>query len=88
MQFEWEPDLDRAKLSKHGIDLGLAALVFADLHLALGEDRIVETGERRWHVLGVTAGLVVYREASDGEEIVRMMPDGKACEGERRAYFQ
>ena len=84
-----------ANLAKHGIDFALSALVFADPHVTLREDRIDETGERRWHAVGLAAGLEpvllvvpVYREASDGEEIVRIIPARKARKSERRAYFQ
>ena len=87
--------LYRANLAKHGIDFALSALVFADPHVTLREDRIDETGERRWHALGLAAGLEpillvvhVYREASDGEEIVRIIPARKARMSERQAYFQ
>jgi uncharacterized DUF497 family protein len=95
MQFEWDPDKNRANLAKHGIDFELSALVFADPHLTLREDRIDETGERRWHALGLAAGLEpvllvvhVYREAIDGEEIIRIISARKARKDERRAYFQ
>lgn len=57
MQFVWDPAKNRANLAKHGIDFALAALVFAHPHLTLREDRRDETGERRWHALGLAAGL-------------------------------
>ncbi|MBY0502892.1 MAG: BrnT family toxin [Bryobacteraceae bacterium] len=47
MQFEWDPNKNRANLHKHGIDFALAAFVFADPHVTLREDRIDETGEPR-----------------------------------------
>lgn len=87
--------MDRAKLSEHRIDFALAALGFADAHVTLREDRIDETGERRWQALGLAGGLEpfllvvpVYREASDGEEIVRILTARKARKGERRACLQ
>jgi uncharacterized DUF497 family protein len=57
MQFEWDPDKNRANLTKHGIDFALAALVFADPHVTLREDRVDEARERRWHALGLAAGV-------------------------------
>ena len=64
----------------------------AATHVTLREDRIDETGERRWHALGLAAGLEpirlvvhVYREASDGEEIVRIISDRRDRKSERRA---
>ncbi|MBY0502364.1 MAG: BrnT family toxin [Bryobacteraceae bacterium] len=69
--------------------------MFTDPHVTLREDRIDETGERRWHALGLAAGLEpillvvhVYREANDGEEIVRIISARKARKSERRAYLQ
>ncbi|MCX6593224.1 MAG: BrnT family toxin [Acidobacteria bacterium] len=63
--------------------------------MTLREDRIVEMGERRWHALGLAAGLEpillvvhVYREASDGEEIIRIISARKARQSECRAYLQ
>ena len=83
MQFEWDPDKNRANLLKHGIDFELSALVFD------------ETGERRWHALGLAAGLKpvllvvhVYGEAINGEEIARIIPARKARKSEHRAYLQ
>jgi uncharacterized protein len=95
MQFEWDPDKNRANLAKHGIDFATAALVFSDPQLTLREDRVDETGERRWHALGLAAGLEpillvvhVYRETNDGEEIIRIISARKARARERRAYLQ
>jgi uncharacterized DUF497 family protein/uncharacterized protein (DUF4415 family) len=56
-QFEWDPDKNRSNFTKHGIDFSTAALVFADPQLLLREDRVDETGEQRWHALGVAGGV-------------------------------
>lgn len=95
MQFEWDPDKNRVNLAKHGIDFELAALVFADPQVILREDRVDETGERRWHAIGLAAGMEpivvvvhVYREANDGEEIIRIISARKALKNECRAYLQ
>jgi len=60
-----------------------------------------EEGEQRWHALGLVGGrylLVVvhaYREAEDGEEIIRIperaatgVSAREASKRERRIYFQ
>jgi uncharacterized DUF497 family protein len=95
MRFEWDAKKDRANLAKHRVDFAIAALVFSDPHLVLREDRIDEGGERRWHALGLPAGVEplllvvhVYREAKDGEEIIRIVSARKAGERERRRYFE
>ena len=95
MQFEWDPNKSRANVAKHGIDFATAALVFADAQVTLREDRIDETGEQRWHALGMAGGLEpllivvpVCRESSYGEEIIRVISARKARARESRAHFQ
>ncbi len=95
MRFEWDAKKDRANLAKHGVDFRTAALVFSDPHLVLGEDRTDESGERRWHALGLPAGMEplllvvhVYRESKDDEEIIRIVSARKASERESRRYFE
>jgi uncharacterized DUF497 family protein len=70
-----------APVTHGGISFELAALVFEDTRCLVGLDRIDETGEQRWHVIGaahieseaVAVLLVVnaYREDCHGEEIIR-----------------
>ena len=96
MQFEWDANKDRANLSKHGIDFATEALVFADPQLLLREDRIDEYGERRWHALGsvrvgrgkavVLIVVHVYREQTDGEEIIRIISARRANKNDVRRY--
>jgi hypothetical protein len=51
-------------------------------------------GEPRWHALGMVGGrfllivVHVYREAENGEEIIRIISARKASEYEGRVYFQ
>jgi uncharacterized DUF497 family protein len=92
MLFEWDSAKDRANRVKHGIDFATAALVFADPHFALSQDRD-ESGEQRWHALGFAAGFEplllvvhVYRESKDGEEIIRIISARKANQRESRRY--
>lgn len=95
MQFLWEANKDRANLIKHGVDFATAALVFADPHVVLREDRAGDDGELRWHALGLAGGIEpllivvhVHREGNDGEEIIRIISARKANTREVRAYFQ
>jgi uncharacterized DUF497 family protein len=93
MLFEWDIAKDRANQAKHGVDFATAALVFADPHIALSQDRADEGGEQRWHALGLAAGFEplllvvhVYRESKDGEEIIRIISARKASQRESRGY--
>jgi len=52
-----------------------------------------ETGEQRWHAIGVIVkGLFVvvhvYREYINGEEIIRIISARKADKKERRRYLE
>jgi hypothetical protein len=95
MQFEWDSQKDRANQAKHGIDFRTAARVFEDPDMLLIEDRIDDEGELRWHALGLPAGaeplivvVHVYRETSDGEEIIRIISARKASKAEGLRYFE
>ena len=94
MQFEWDATKDRSNLIKHGIDFLTAALVFADPHLRMRQDHVDESGELRWHAIGTAGGskpllvvVHVYRETSDGEEIIRIISARKASARESRDYL-
>jgi uncharacterized protein len=94
MQFEWDESKNRANRMKHGVDFGTAARVFTDPNYLLIEDRVDETGEQRWHAIGLAGAepllvvVHVYREEEHGEEIVRIISARKARESESRRYFE
>jgi uncharacterized DUF497 family protein len=94
MRLEWDAAKNRVNRTKHGVDFATAARVFADPDLVLIEDRTDDNGERRWHALGLAGAqplLVVahvYREAENGEELVRIISVRKASKREVRIYFQ
>jgi uncharacterized DUF497 family protein len=62
----------------------------------MGPDHVDETGEHRWHAIGLSQiepGLAaillvvhVYREHHDGEEIIRILSARKADKLEVRRY--
>jgi hypothetical protein len=95
MRLEWDAAKDRANQTKHGVDFATAARVFADPDIVLMEDRTDDGGERRWHAVGVAGGVQpllvvvhVYREAENGEEIIRIVSARKANKREGRIYFR
>ena len=93
-RFEWDETKDRANRTKHGFGFRIAARVFADPNLVLMEDRVDEEGEQRWHALGTVGGrsllvvVHVYREAENGEEIIRIISAREANKHEGRVYFR
>ena len=97
MRYEWEEAKNRRNQQKHdGISFELAALVFEDERCLVDRDRIDETGEQRWHVIGAAhiepeAAVVLlvvhaYREDSHGEEIIRIISARTAEKHEIRRY--
>ena len=93
-RFEWDATKDRTNQRKHGFGFRTAARVFEDPNMVLMEDRIDEEGEPRWHALGMVGGrfllivVHVYREAENGEEIIRIISAREANQHEGRVYFQ
>jgi uncharacterized protein len=97
MRFEWDERKNRENKRKHGgISFELAALVFEDENCLIGLDRVDDAGEQRWHAIGavslaleVAAVMVVvhvYREDSDGEEIIRIISARRAGPNDIRRY--
>jgi uncharacterized DUF497 family protein len=98
MLCDWDDAKDRANQAKHeGISFELAARVFEDARCLVYPDRIdEETGEQRWHAIGVVpmapatpAVLLVvhvYREQADGKEFIRIVSARAAEKCEIRGY--
>ena len=93
MEFEWDEDKNRANRIKHGVSFETAAHVFDDQNHVLWKDRIDESGEQRWHAVGLTDDLPllvvhVYRSKhNNDEEIIRIISARQARASESRRYF-
>ena len=96
MQYEWDEDKNRLNQRKQGISFEMAALVFEDEDCLVRPDRTGETGEQRWLAIGSAriepdAAVIllvahVYREESNGEEIIRIISARKAEKNAIRRY--
>jgi len=96
VQYEWDEHKAWRNWQKHGVSFEVATEVFEDARYLLELDRVDETGEQRWKAIGslltrsgaVTVLVVVhaYREADDGEGIVRIISAREAGPSERRRY--
>jgi uncharacterized DUF497 family protein len=97
LRYEWDENKNRLNRRKHGgISFELATLVFEDEHCLIGPDRQDASGEQRWHAIGsiqieagataVLAAVHVYREDSDGQEIIRIISARRAEKHEVRRY--
>lgn len=90
VRFEWDPRKASINLAKHGVAFEVGELVWDDpLHLIV-LDRI-ESGEERWHAIGLVRGVVVltvihtYREES-GLDVVRIIGTRRATRTEGKRY--
>ncbi len=97
MRYEWDERKNLENQRRHnGISFELAALVFEDEYCLIILDRVDESGEQRWHALGISsveAGVGdvllvvhVYREDKDGEETIRIISARRADDDEYRRY--
>ena len=92
MLFTWHDDKAVSNRRKHGVAFADAAQVFNDPFAVAGHDRI-ESGERRWQIVGMVAELIVvvvaYTFAESGEdEIIRLISARQATRRERIHYEQ
>jgi hypothetical protein len=89
VEFEWDPDKDRANQEKHGVSFAEASTVFGDpLHRTASDPRH-STGEFRYLTTGYTAAgrLVIVAHADRGERI-RIITARSVLPKERRFYEQ
>jgi uncharacterized DUF497 family protein len=89
MEFEWDPQKDRANQKKHGVSFEVAMRVFADPLRKTALERVVD-GEERWQTIGMVEGilllLVAHTWEGDDPELIRIISARKAEPSERRGY--
>ena len=92
LRFEWDEAKNGINRCKHLIGFETAVLVFDDPNCLTFVER-VESGEERWHAIGVVVGTVMltvahtYREEGC-EEVVRVISARRATPHERRLYVE
>jgi hypothetical protein len=70
MQFQWDPDKNRANQGKHGISFEFAQLAFADLGRVIAEDITHSRDEQRYFCFGrVGDGILSVRFTVRGSVI-------------------
>jgi uncharacterized DUF497 family protein len=95
-EFEWDEKKNLSNQADHdGISFEFASRVFDDECLLVGPNSIdPETGELRWDALGRIGGLAVYyvvhvyREYTDGKEIIHIISAREAEKNEVRRYLE
>ena len=92
--FEWDPIKARTNQRKHGITFEEAVNVFDDPYALFERDRTDdETGELRWHAIGVLGDVMVLLVAhvvrEEGQdEVIRLVSARRATRRERSRYEQ
>lgn len=89
MEYEWDPEKDRANQEKHGVSFAEATTVFLDpLAATVPDDRHSEE-ESRFRTTGYTVSdrLVIVAHTDRGDRI-RIITAREAKPKERRQYEQ
>ncbi len=86
MQFEWDDGKAASNLGKHGVDFEDALRVFLDPRRLVAEDERSDYGERRFRVLGVVGGRVLFVVCTWRGGVCRLISARKANARERRRY--
>ena len=87
MDFEWDPDKDRANREKHGLSFEEAATVFGDRSALSWEDEIHSEQEYRSLILGYTErGRMAIVAHTDRGDRIRIISARLATSAERRLY--
>jgi len=87
VEFEWDPEKDRANQKKHGVSFSEASTVFGDpFHRTFADPRH-SIGEFRFLTTGYTsAGRLVILAHADRGDRVRIITARAAIANERRSY--
>ena len=89
LNFEWDPQKNRANKKKHGVDFEEAQTVFLDENARFMPDPDHSEEEDRFVILGISAQLRIlvvchcYREKPD---VIRIITARKATKIEARFY--
>ena len=89
MEWDWDPDKNRANLQKHGVAFEDAILVFEDPDNVTVEDPYQY--EQRWRTIGAAGPLiltVVHTWQTSGQADGRIISARTATPSERRFYAE
>jgi len=91
IRFEWDPAKARANQRKHGVSFEDAMHVFDDPFALFEQDRVDESGEQRWHALGLAgdvAVMLVAHTLREEDAVIRLISARRATRKERNRYEQ
>jgi uncharacterized DUF497 family protein len=87
VEFEWDPDKERSKIERHGVDFTEAATVFGDsLELTIA-DPDHSVGELRFLSIGHSVrNRILVVSYTEREDRIRIISARTALPKERRQY--
>lgn len=85
MYFEWDESKRQANFAKHGVDFGVAPVVFSGDTVTIADERN-DYGEKRCITLGTLHGRVVVVVHTQRGEATRIISMRKANEREQKIY--
>jgi uncharacterized DUF497 family protein len=87
VEYEWDPEKDRANRRKHGVSFAEASTVFLDPRAATLPDDRYAVDEPRFRTTGYTIEdrLLIVAHADRGDRI-RIIAAREVTRGERRQY--
>lgn len=85
MEFEWDPEKERANIAKHRLNFQTAARVFLDPFLLEAEDDR-DYDELRWNAIGMVDGRVLVVTYTVRGATYRLISARGATPRERRHY--
>lgn len=85
MEFEWDPEKNKANIEKHGLDFSDVALVF-DLPILEIEDTRKDYGERRFFGIGLLQDIEISIVYTRRRSKIRIISARRARKDERQRY--
>lgn len=87
-KFEWSKRKAKENYAKHGVSFELATQVFKDPFAVEFLDDREDYGEKRFVILGMAEGYVLYVAYTERTEALRLISARRATRYEQEIYFE
>lgn len=88
LKFEWSKSKSKANYAKHGVSFEFATNVFKDPFAVEFLDDREDYGEKRFAILGMVEGYVLYVAYTERTEAFRLFSARRATRYEQEIYFE
>ncbi|MEP7038738.1 MAG: BrnT family toxin [Acidobacteriota bacterium] len=86
MEFEWDPEKEKANFSKHGVSFEEAALAFFDDNAVELYDEKNSEEEIRYQIIGISNTRLLFVPYTERNEKIRIISARKATAKQIRIY--